>query len=349
VRRKGVLIGSVVSLLLFSLVGCAGLTPQGLSVLQSTSLAVNSLLGDTFPVRDPSVLLEKGTYYLFSTDAGGETPDQHLPIRCSTDRVTWRVCGQVFTAIPAWVQQAVPGIQGIWAPDISYFQGLYHLYYVGSLLHTQTSVIGMATNTTLDPADPAYKWVDHGQVLASHNGDGFNALDPNIFIDSNQKIWLTYGSYWSGIKQRQIDPATGMLLASNPVRYQLAARPDISGDPIEGASLVEHGGYYYLFLSVDHCCENSFSEDDYKQMVGRSTSPNGPFVDAEGVPLMAGGGSILIEGNSGWRAPGGGTVYLDSQSGNDMIVFHALDMDQDGNAGLWLKTVSWQNGWPVLQ
>jgi arabinan endo-1,5-alpha-L-arabinosidase len=349
VRRKGVLIGSVVSLLLFSLVGCAGLTPQGLSVLQSTSLAVNSLLGDTFPVRDPSVLLEKGTYYLFSTDAGGETPDQHLPIRCSTDRVTWRVCGQVFTAIPAWVQQAVPGIQGLWAPDISYFQGLYHLYYVGSLLHTQTSVIGMATNTTLDPADPAYKWVDHGQVLASHNGDDFNALDPNIFIDGNQKIWLTYGSYWSGIKQRQIDPATGMLLASNPVRYQLAARPDISGDPIEGASLVEHGGYYYLFLSVDHCCENSFSEDDYKQMVGRSTSPNGPFVDAEGVPLMAGGGSILIEGNSGWRAPGGGTVYLDSQSGNDMIVFHALDMDQDGNAGLWLKTVSWQNGWPVLQ
>jgi hypothetical protein len=32
-----------------------------------------------------------------------------------------------------------------------------------------------------------------------------------------------------------------------------------------------------------------------------------------------------------------------------MIVFHALDMDQDGDAGLWLKTVSWQNGWPVLQ
>jgi arabinan endo-1,5-alpha-L-arabinosidase len=149
--------------------------------------------------------------------------------------------------------------------------------------------------------------------------------------------------------QRQIDPTTGMLLAANPVRYQLAARPDISGDPIEGASLVEHGGYYYLFLSVDHCCENSFPEDDYKQMVGRSTSPNGPVVDAEGVPLMLGGGSILVEGNSGWRAPSGGTVYLDPQRGNDMIVFHALDMDQDGDAGLWLKTVSWQNGWPVLQ
>ncbi|HZC44109.1 MAG TPA: arabinan endo-1,5-alpha-L-arabinosidase [Acidobacteriaceae bacterium] len=348
-RRKAVFVGPLVSMLFLALLGCAGLTPQGLSVLHSTSLAAYPLLGDTAPVRDPSVYFKNGTYYLFSTDAGGETPDQHLPIRCSTDRITWRMCGQVFTAIPAWVQHALPGIQGLWAPDISYFHGLYHLYYVGSRLHKQSSVIGLATNTTLDPADPAYKWVDQGQVLASYKGNDFNALDPNIFIDSNQKIWLTYGSYWSGIKQREIDPATGLLLASNPVRYQLAARPDISGHPVEGASLVAHGGYYYLFLSVDHCCEDSSSKDNYKQMVGRSSSPNGPFVDAEGVPLMHGGGSILIEGNSGWRAPGGGTVYLDPQSGNAMIVFHAMDMDQDGDAGLWLKAVNWQNGWPVLQ
>ena len=47
--------------------------------------------------------------------------------------------GQVFHAIPAWVQQALPGGLGVWAPDISYFNGLYHLYYVGSRLHTQTS------------------------------------------------------------------------------------------------------------------------------------------------------------------------------------------------------------------
>jgi arabinan endo-1,5-alpha-L-arabinosidase len=349
VRRQGVFVGLVVSICLFVLVGCASLTPEGLSVLQSTSLAANPLLGDTAPVRDPSIYLENGTYYLFSTDAGGEMPDQHLPIRCSSDRVTWKVCGQVFSAIPAWIRHALPGITGLWAPDISYFDGTYHLYYVGSQLHKQTSVIGLATNTTLDPTDPAYKWVDRGQIIASQKGDDFNALDPNIFIDNNQKIWLTYGSYWSGIKQREIDPATGMFLRSNPVRYQLAARPDIAGHPIEGASLVAHGDYYYLFLSVDHCCENSFSDDNYKQMVGRSSSPNGPFVDADGVPLMQGGGSILIEGNNGWRAPGGGTVYLDPQSGKDMIVFHALNVEKDGDAGLWVKSVGWQNGWPVLQ
>lgn len=304
-RPKGVFYLAV-AIFFLALTGCANpAAPQGLSVLEQTSLAVYPLLGDTAPVRDPSIILEHGIYYLFSTDPAVHDPGQYLPIRCSTDRVDWTACGQVFTSIPAWVEQALPGLDGLWAPDISYFHGLYHLYYVGSWLHTQDSVIGLATNTTLDPTDPTYKWVDRGEVLASHPGDDFNALDPNIFIDSNQKIWLTYGSYWSGIKQRQIDPATGMLLASNPVRYDLAARPDISGHPIEGASLVENGGYYYLFLSVDHCCENTLSEDDYKQMVGRSSSPNGPFVDAEGVPLMQGGGSILIEGNHGWQAPGG--------------------------------------------
>lgn len=338
------------AVIVFAMVGCASLAPAepGLSLLESTPLTDNSLAGNIAPIHDPSIFLENGTYYLFSTDPANPTPGQHLPIRCSPDKVTWTPCGQVFTAIPTWVRAAVPGIEGLWAPDISFFDGLYHLYYSGSTLQSQTSVIGLATNTTLDPTDPGYQWIDRGEVLASHNGEDFNALDPNILLDTDGKIWLTYGSYWSGIKQRQIDPATGMLLASNPVRYDLAARPDVSDHAEEGASLVHHGNFYYLFLSVDHCCASSISEDNYKQMVGRSASPNGPFVDAQGVALLEGGGSILLEGNRNWMAPGGGTVYLNSQSGDSIIVFHAFNMSEDGDPSLWVKTVSWQNGWPVL-
>jgi arabinan endo-1,5-alpha-L-arabinosidase len=339
----------VVPLLFVALVGCSSLSvPHGLSLLQSTSLLTNPLQGDTAPVRDPSIYFQSGTYYLFSTDPFSHAPGQFLPIRCSTDLLNWQSCGRVFGEIPAWISSALPGINELWAPDISYFNGAYHLYYVGSTLHSQSSVIGLVTNSTLDPLDPAYKWVDRGLVLASHAGDDFNALDPDIFIDTDGRVWLIFGSYWTGIKQRQIDPSTGMFLGSNPQRYELAARPFVWDHAIEGASLMRHGSYYYLFLSADHCCESSISEDDYKQVVGRSTSPNGPFVDAEGIPLMEGGGSILIEGNSGWNAPGGGTVYLDPQSGKDIIVFHALSMRNQATAGLWLKSVTWQNDWPVL-
>ncbi len=119
---------------------------------------------------------------------------------------------------------------------------------------------------------------------------------------------MTYGSYWSGIKQRQIDPATGMLLASNATRYDLARRSGVPDDAIEGASLVHHGNYYYLFVSVAHCCEATTAEDNYKQAVGRSASPHGPFLDENGTPMTRGGGTVLLRGVGTWNVPGGGVA-----------------------------------------
>ena len=72
------------------------------------------------------------TYHVFSTDADGPAVNGSLPILCSTDRVAWTSCGYVFSAIPAWVVAQVPGVIGLWAPDISYFNGLYHVYFAGS-------------------------------------------------------------------------------------------------------------------------------------------------------------------------------------------------------------------------
>jgi arabinan endo-1,5-alpha-L-arabinosidase len=239
-------------------------------------------------------------------------------------------------------------VVGLWAPDISYFNGEYHLYYNGSMLGTQRTVIGLATNTTLDPADPGYKWIDRGLVLESKNGDDFNALDPNILIDSDGSVWLTYGSYWSGIKQQQVDPGTGKLLPSNSARYNLAFRPGVPDDAIEGASLVHRGNYYYLFVSVDHCCTPSTATDNYKQAVGRSTSPHGPFVDEDGTPMMDGGGSILLQGDGNWNAPGGGTAYLDADSGESLLIFHAQSLPEGGVPHVWVKALTWVNGWPVF-
>jgi len=338
--------GSILAALI-ALTSCGMKRYQSLTLLEATPLVTNSLAGNTAPVHDPSIIRQKGTYYLFSSDPVHPIPGQYLPIRCSADAATWKPCGQVFTAIPTWISSAIPGIATLWAPDISYFNGVYHLYYAASTPGSQVSFIGLETNTTLDPADPSYQWVDRGSVLASHTGDDFNAIDPNILVDT-QHIWLTYGSYWSGIKQREIDPSSGMLLASNPTRYDLAVRPGTPDDAIEGSSLLQHGGFYYLFLSVDHCCENTTAQDNYKQIVGRSTSPNGPFLDATGADLTDGGGSILLEGNTAWIAPGGGTAYTDSASGNCMLVFHSLNMSNSATPSLWIKSITWQNNWPYL-
>ena len=119
----------------------------------------NSLTGNTEPVHDPSIIMQGATYYSFTTDPGG-LASGNLAIRCSQDKLAWMMCGtpghgdHVFDQIPSWVQAAVPGVSGLWAPDISFFNGLYHVYYAGSTFGSNVSVIGLATNTTLDPTTP---------------------------------------------------------------------------------------------------------------------------------------------------------------------------------------------------
>lgn len=312
-------------------------------------LAAYTLTGNTSPVLDPSIIRAGSTYYAFSTDVVGSGIARHLPIRCSQDKLNWRACGSVFPdSIPAWISVVVAGNAGLWAPDVSFFSGQYHVYYCASTLGSQQSVIGLATNTTLDPTDLGYRWVDRGPVLASHRGDDFNALDPNILVDHDGKVWLTYGSYWSGIKQREIDPATGLLSTSNTTRYDLATRPGVSRNPIEGASLIAHGNYYYLFVSVDFCCEPQTAQDNYKQAVGRASSPHGPFVDENGTPMLAGGGTVLLQGNALWNAPGGGSVFITPDGEDSIIVFHAQNLKRGATPYQWIKTLNWENGWPVF-
>jgi arabinan endo-1,5-alpha-L-arabinosidase len=310
-------------------------------------MAKYATVGDTTLLHDPSIIREGSTYYVFGSDWIGQPPDSSLRIRCSQDEVNWTACGSVFLQIPAWIGRKVPGAVSLWAPDVSYFSGLYHVYYAGSTAGSQRSVIGLATNVTLDPSDPNYKWVDGGEVLESAPGDNFNAIDPNILIDAAGSVWLTYGSYWSGIQQTEVDPRTGMLLEGS-ARYALATRPGVPSNPIEGASIVRHGNFYYLFVSVDYCCDADVSDDNYKEAVGRSSTPQGPFVDMNGTAMMNGGGTVILEAQGSWTAPGGAAAYVDGTSGESAIVFHALKMTENGAPYLWVKHISWQNDWPVL-
>jgi arabinan endo-1,5-alpha-L-arabinosidase len=311
-------------------------------------LAVYALTGNTEPVLDPSIIHVGSTYYAFSTDVNPVTVNS-LPIRCSQDKVNWTLCGSVFpNGMPSWASQLVPGIQGLWAPDISFFNGEYHVYYAGSTFASQQSYIALATNTTLNSSDPNYKWVDRGPVMVSNPGDDFNAIDPTILVDTDGSVWLTYGSSVTGIKQRQVDPATGQLVTSNCTCYSLATRPGSQGNPIEGPSLVHHGNYYYLFVSMDFCCDNFNTPVAYKQAVGRSTSPHGPFVDESGTPMMNGGGTVLIQGDAAWSAPGGGTAYINSQTGDSLIIFHAHNRSRNETPYQWVKTLNWVNDWPVI-
>jgi arabinan endo-1,5-alpha-L-arabinosidase len=174
-----------------------------------------------------------GEYYLFSTGPG-------IPIRRSRDLYHWERAGRVFDRTPAWFKEAVPGSAWIWAPDISSYEGGYRLYYSVSTFGSNRSCIGLATNQTLDPQSPDYHWVDHGPIVRSGRADDWNAIDPNMVRDHQNRSWLALGSYWSGIKLVRLDPHTGAPYPGVLELRSLAARPDVHA--IEAPFVVPHGG-----------------------------------------------------------------------------------------------------------
>ena len=324
----------------------------GAAALAAPGPQAFKLEGDIAGAHDPSMIEAGGTYYVFTTGktkTGGE-----MAIRCSSDLTHWRMCGQVFDAIPAWIQERSPGTRELWAPDVSFFQGKYHLYYAYSTFGSNVSGIALATAQTLDPSSPKYGWHDEGLVLESKVTDDFNAIDPNYIQGARHHAWLAFGSFWTGIKMRALDASTGKLSASDTTTYSLASRvrpanaaPNPPGLPgnwqaIEAPFIVHHGGYYYLFTSFDLCCRGVKST--YRTVVGRAKSVIGPYVDKNGVPMLQGGGTNLLIANKAWLGPGGESILL-RHGAPDLIVYHAYD-HETGRSFLQLSTLAWKNGWP---
>jgi arabinan endo-1,5-alpha-L-arabinosidase len=311
-----------------------------------------TLTGDYWGTHDPSIMKEGNTWYVFATGKAAE--GGQFQVRCSTDLHAWKLCGHVFDAIPDWIRKDSPGTEELWAPDISFHNGVYQLYYAYSLFGKNTSGIALATNKTLDPASPGYEWIDHGLVLRSVASDDFNAIDPNFILDAKGNAWLAFGSFWSGIKMRRLDNATGMLSQQDTKLYSLASRarpenaapapPNLPPDweAVEAPFLVHHGGYYYLFVSWDLCCRGTRST--YRTMVGRSKEVTGPYLDKDGKPMTQGGGSPLLSANQRWLGPGGESLFM-QKGGDDLIVFHAYDA-KTGKPALQISTIAWQDGWP---
>ena len=288
-------------------------------------------------VHDPAVAKEGGRYYLFGTGPG-------LAIWSSTDLQTWTRVGRVFAAgLPAWATALVPGAVDPWAPDLSFFAGRWHVYYAVSTFGAKRSAIGVATTPTLDPADPRYKWTDEGVVVTSGDTTDYNAIDPNVFIDRAGTPWLDFGSFFSGIKLVALDATTGK--PTEDVLRPIASRL-VPSWGIEAPFLIRRGGYHYLFVSFDACCRGS--ESTYNIRVGRSRSLDGPYVDDRGVPLLVGGGRLVLQGRGARRGPGHNAVLKDGRK--SLLVFHYYDATAAGTAKLGIIPLRWTaDGWPTAK
>jgi arabinan endo-1,5-alpha-L-arabinosidase len=292
--------------------------------------------------HDPSTIIKcKDRYYLFATGEG-------ILSKSSADKVYWTGGPAVFSSVPAWTTAAVPGFGGtFWAPDVMFLNGRYCLYYAVSTFGSQVSAIGLATNPTLDPADPAYHWTDQGPVIVSTNGSPFNTIDPSVTRDASGNPWMAFGSYWNGIYMVQLDPLTGLRISPNSPTTRVAYNGSI-----EAACIFRRGGYYYLFANWGSCCSGLNST--YNVRLGRSTSITGPYLDRNGLDMAANGGTLFLQGSGKFTGPG--HIGVLSENGSQSFSYHYYDAGAYapwygayGIADFDFEPLSWTaDDWPVF-
>jgi arabinan endo-1,5-alpha-L-arabinosidase len=319
IRRTGVLVAVVV-------VGFLG--GPGVAFAYPNPGAVSGTIG----VHDPAMIrTPDGNYYVFSTGAG-------LSMTTSTDRITYSGAGAALPKGVSWASSYTGGsATALWAPDISFHNGKYLLYFAASTFGSNTSAIGLATSVSGKPGT----FVDQGKVYASNSASDFNAIDPSLTVDTSGRWWLVFGSWWSGIKLIQIDPNTGAQLSSTTTRYSLAS----ASGGIEGAYILHHGDFYYLLSSRGVCCQGVNST--YWIAVGRSSTITGPYSDQSGAALTNGGGTKILATHANYIGPGGESVYSDTD--HDLLVYHYYDATANGASKLGINFLTFSSdGWPLV-
>ncbi|CCH02679.1 arabinan endo-1,5-alpha-L-arabinosidase [Fibrella aestuarina BUZ 2] len=287
--------------------------------------------------HDPSTVLnEAGTYWYFATGNG-------IQVVSSPDRKRWTPQKPIFEkgTWPNWIDSTVRGFKGhFWAPDCIRMNGRYFLYYSCSTFGSPVSAIGVATSPTLNPQSPDYRWTDQGMVVSSKVRTDINAIDPSLLRDTDGRVYLAYGSFHGGLGAAEIDTLTGKLKAGATIKTVAGGRQS----DWEAAALIREGNYYYLFANNGLCCKGLNST--YYIVVGRSTSPLGPFVDQSGRDLTAGGGTLVLRTDGRYIGPG--HVGLLRDGNRQLVSIHFYDADDKGKARLAFRQLTFRNGWPVL-
>lgn len=316
------------------------------TLLLGLSVPLTSACAKQVEVHDPVMIKADGYYYVFSTGPG-------ITYYRSKDMTNWELVGRAFKDEPSWAKRVSESFnQHLWAPDIYFKNGKYYLYYSVSAFGKNTSAIGVTVTKSLDPASPDYKWIDQGIVVRSvPHRDHWNAIDPAIVEDDDGTTWMSFGSFWDGMKLVKLDDDL-VRLAEPQEWHTISARErshDIDhADPgdaaVEAPFIFKKNGYYYLFVSFDKCCRGM--ESTYNVVVGRSKNVEGPYLDRDGKDMNNGGGTLVIKGNKNWVALGHNSAYTFDDK--DYLVLHAYETADNAIQKLRILPMAWKDDWPEV-
>ena len=324
-------------------------------------------------VHDPSVIRgQDGTFYIFGS---------HMAAARSTDLIRWEMISRnadtgckLVENVQEEMREALAYAKTVtfWAPDVHRLaDGRYYMYYCTCEGSSPLSAMGLAVS---DKPEGPYRNLG---IFLKSGGPGYdatvwpNVIDPCVFSDRENRLWMVYGSYSGGIFILEMNPQTGFPLEGQGYGKKLLGKNHAR---IEGPYILYSPDteYYYLFLSFG----GLNAADGYNIRVCRSRNPDGPYEDmlqpmidcggkdgtyfndpdyeGYGVKLLGGYCFENLEGDTAsgrlaYRSPGHNSAWYDEETGRYFLIFHTRFADRGENFRVRVHQMMMnEDGWPVV-
>ena len=239
---------------------------------------------------DPSALRVGEDYYL-ATSTFEWFPG--VEIRHSRDLVNWTLIARPLNRESLLDMAGVPNSGGVWAPCLSYCNGLFYLVY--SITRTFDETTQDTDNYLVTAPDLCGPWSERVYL----NSGGF---DPSLYHDEDGSKWLLTmrwdsrpdHNHFPGILLQEYSPAQKCLIGCSTLIF--------TGSTMgltEGPHLYKQGGFYYLMTaeggtSQGHAvtlCRSAHREGPYE------IDPQNPLLTTrfdEAWPIQYAGHASLI-------------------------------------------------------
>ena len=284
---------------------------------------------------DPTVIRTEDGFYLYAT----QTDKYWVPIYFSKDLVNWEFKR---TAFRNATKPQIPGGGAFWAPEIRHINGKYVLYFSWAKWGD-----GDASYTAVATSDsPLGDFVNSKELLTKEDF-GSNCIDQFYYEEDNKK-YMFVGSF-NGIYVTELTD-DGLSVKRNE-NGTPTLKKQVCGKAFEGTNIYKKNGYYYLFASINNCCDGERSR--YKVVVGRSQDLLGPYLDKSGKDMINNAWELVLEGDGQkFFGPGHNSIIVQDDAGTDWMIYHSYVKENGevgGRLGMLVRVLWTEDGWPYIK
>lgn len=284
---------------------------------------------------DPSIIYNETGYYI-ATSTFEWFPG--VQIHHSVDLVNWKLVARPLNSIKLLDMRGNRSSAGVWAPCLSYDNGLYYLVYTN--VRTWAGPAYKDTHNYITTAtDIAGPWSDPVYI----NSSGF---DPSLFHDDDGRKWFVNMEWdyrqssgdkqFTGILLQELDVKTGTLFGETKKIF--------TSTPIglvEGPHLYKKDGYYYLMTA------EGGTSYEHAITLARSEQIDGPYELHPQNPLLTShqyDGLIQKAGHGSWCQGHDGHWYLAHLCGRPLAGTDRCVLGRETS----LQQIVWKDNWPYL-